>query len=377
MLPVLEAVLRSGDLRQRCRRVLLGTMLGSASALVGAANEADVAHVRAFDLPESSYLSAETRAALDLQRRWWAQTPPSTCPALDESPAERLAAVRNCLAEESYRSPLYLATRERYPVDIAVELAGGVTTEVFTPRGGVAPRNRHRVLINLHGGGFLEGARSVSHLESIPIAAVARIKVISIDYRMAPEARFPAATDDVIAVYRQLLSRYRAQDIGIYGCSAGALLTAQSVARLLKDHLPLPGAVGMFCMGASYVGMGDSSIIAHALDGTPMDEFAKYLAYFETTRPEDTLAFPVRSDAVMSAFPPSLLVTATRDHALSSVVQTHARLVALGVPTELHVFEGLGHGFFYNPELPESREMYALVAAFFDAHLGGRGLRRR
>ena len=88
-------------------------------------------------------------------------------------------------------------------------------------------------------------------------------------------------------------------------------------------------------------------------------------------------AFPVRSDAVMSAFPPSLLITATRDHALSSVVQTHARPVALGVPAELHVFEGLGHGFFYNPELPESREMYALVAAFFNAHLGGRGQRWR
>jgi alpha/beta hydrolase fold len=61
------------------------------------------------------------------------------------------------------------------------------------------------VLINLHGGGFLEGSRSVSHMESIPITAVAKIKVISVDYRQAPEYRFPAATQDVVAVYRQLL----------------------------------------------------------------------------------------------------------------------------------------------------------------------------
>ena len=142
----------------------------------------------------------------------------------------------------------------------------------------------------------------MSHLESIPIAAVGQIKVVSVDYRMAPEARFPAATEDVVAVYRQLLSRYRPHNIGIYGCSTGGLLTAQTVALLRKEHLPLPGAVGLFCTGASDVGTGVSSVIAHATDGTPMDEFAKYLVYFENTRADEPCAFPGRSDAVMSAF---------------------------------------------------------------------------
>jgi len=72
----------------------------------------------------------------------------------------------------------------------------------------------------------------------------------------------------------------------------------------------------------------------------------------------------------MSKFPPSLLVAATRDKALSSVVYTHSLLVAQGVEAELHVWEGLGHAFFYDPDLPQSREVYAVVIKFFDTHLG-------
>jgi monoterpene epsilon-lactone hydrolase len=52
------------------------------------------------------------------------------------------------------------------------------------------------------------------------------------------------------------------------------------------------------------------------------------------------------------------------------VVQTHSELVRLGVEAELHVWEGLGHAFFFNPELPQSREMYDVTVKFFDKHLG-------
>jgi monoterpene epsilon-lactone hydrolase len=120
--------------------------------------------------------------------------------------------------------------------------------------------------------------KSLRHLESIPIAGEARIKVISVDYRQAPEARFPAASEDVVSVYRELLKSYAPKNIGIYGCSAGGLLAAETIAWLQKEHLPLPGAVGMLCMGATYTGKGDSSIIARAIEGAPADEFAKYFA---------------------------------------------------------------------------------------------------
>jgi epsilon-lactone hydrolase len=334
------------------------------------AKETETIHVQAFDLPESSYLSEDTRTTLARQHILWAAASRSSCAPMLGAPRESVAEVRHCQAAEFYETSVYKDVRNRYPVVVAPQEIGGVYTEVFTPVGGVASKNKERVLINLHGGGFLEGSRSISHLESIPIAAVAKIKVISVDYRQAPEYRFPAATQDVVAVYRQLLKTYKPENIGIFGCSAGGLLTAQTVAWLRKELLPIPGAIGMFCMGASYTGKGDSSIIAHAIEGSSEADFAKYYEYFEGANPNDPLVYPVLSNQVMAAFPPSLLITGTRDHAMSSVVYTHSRLVELGVKADLHVFEGMGHAFFYNPELSESREVFDLVSKFFYSHLG-------
>jgi epsilon-lactone hydrolase len=92
--------------------------------------------------------------------------------------------------------------------------------------------------------------------------------------------------------------------------------------------------------------------------------------YFKCTRTKDSLAFPLRSEQVMGKFPSSLLVTATRDHALSSVVQTHSCLVRQGVKADLHVWEGLGHAFFLNPGLSASREVRDVAVNFFASNLG-------
>jgi epsilon-lactone hydrolase len=327
-------------------------------------------HVQDFDLPESSYLSAETRAGLARQHVLWAAASKSSCASMESAAAENMAEIRKCQAVEFYQTAAYKEIEDRYPVAISTREIAGVYTEVFTPSEGVAPKNTRRVLINLHGGGFLEGARTISRVESIPIAVTTKTTVVSVDYRQAPEYHFPAASQDVAAVYRELLKTYRHQNIGIFGCSAGGLLVAQTVAWLRHEHLPLPGGVGMFCMGASYTGSGDSYFIARAIEGSSKAEFAKYFAYFEGANLKDPLVFPVLSNEVMAAFPPALLITGTRDHALSSVAYTHGRLSQLGVKADLHVFEGMGHAFFYNPDLPESREMYALVGKFFDTQLG-------
>ena len=332
--------------------------------------DGDSVRVQPFDLPQSVYLSEETRSVLRQHHALWAAAFNDSCGSLQGANLARLTQIRECQAAAFYASEIYRQIRDRYPVSITSQRIGGVYSEIFTPNQGIGRQNQKRVLINLHGGGFLEGSRTVSHLESIPIAGAGHIKVVSVDYRQAPEARFPAASEDVAAVYRELLKTYQPKNIGIYGCSAGGLLTAQTIAWLQKENLPLPGAVGMFCMGATYTGKGDSFFIARAIEGAPADEFAKYFAYFEGTKPDDPLVYPVLSQTVLRAFPPSLLVTGTRDHALSAVVYTHSRLSQLGVETELHVFEGLGHAFFYDPALPESREVYALVSKFFDAHLG-------
>jgi acetyl esterase/lipase len=73
---------------------------------------------------------------------------------------------------------------------------------------------------------------------------------------------------------------------------------------------------------------------------------------------------------MMAKFPPMLLVTATRDIAMSPVLTTHQTLTRLGVDAELHVWDGLQHSFFTDIDLPESKEYFDVVAKFFDKHLG-------
>jgi acetyl esterase/lipase len=79
-------------------------------------------------------------------------------------------------------------------------------------------------------------------VESIPIASVGAIRVITVDYREGPEYSFPAASEDLAAVYAALLKTYKPRNIGIYGCSAGGILTAQSVAWIGSHGMPSPGA---------------------------------------------------------------------------------------------------------------------------------------
>jgi acetyl esterase/lipase len=312
------------------------------------------------------------------QQAYWrsaATTKPEEMEACgDEDAADRARAdeARRCRASVFYRTAAYQELRNRYRVSIASETLGGVGVEIFVPEGGVAPENAKRVLINLHGGGFRVGSRLISHLESIPIASVAKIKIISVDYRMAPQYHFPAASEDVAAVYSQLIKSYDPKNIGIFGCSAGGLLTAQSIAWFQRQNLPMPGAVGMFCAAASYWSEGDSGYFARLWEERPKSPREdKYFEYLKNVDMNDALAYPVRSKQIMARFPPSLLLSSTRDLALSSVAHTHSVLVELGVPAELHVWEGLPHAFIYNPRLLQSSEMYEITARFFDRYLGG------
>ena len=330
-------------------------------------------HVPAFVLPQSSFLDEKTRAALKAARDYERDldASPKACPSIESANRAELPAIRKCHADAFYKTSLYKRVRDRYDVVMTSAQIGGVYTEVFTPTQGIAPKNKTRVLINLHGGGFEVGSRTFSHLESIPIASVGQIKVISIDYRQAPEYAFPAASADVAAVYRELLKTYKPKSIGIYGCSAGGVLTAQAVAWFENEGLPLPGAVGMFCAAGSFWSEGDSGHISAALAGELPDRFATSQGspYFKGTDPNDPLVFPVRSSRVLARFPPSLLITSTRDLALSSVVHMHSRLIAQGVDAQLHVWEGVGHFFFFDPDLPQSREVYAVTVKFFAKHL--------
>lgn len=280
---------------------------------------------------------------------------------LTVKPGER-ASARECETEANRNSSVFRRMRARYPVTISQTTIDGVPASVIEPAGGVGAENKNRVLMELHGGGFISGNNL---LEAVALAAVGRIRVISVDYRQAPEYAFPAAIDDAVKVYTALLKRYRSQHIGIYGCSAGALLTSQTIVRLIRDNRPLPAAIGLFCEGAAYWMEGDSGY--QFSKGKPEPFQAN--PYFANVMANDAEAFPIRSPAWLHHFPPTMLISGTRDFALSAVVKTHSLLVQEGVEANLHVWEGMSHGFFLDPAPPESAEAYQLMAHFFETHL--------
>jgi epsilon-lactone hydrolase len=327
-------------------------------------------------VPFSTFASKEAKGQFTAGRAYLADA------ALDlrkytSATAADIGALRRKFAEGL--QPALQEAQELYPTTSESKTLAGVYTDMITPRDGVAARNRHRVLINLHGGAFLMGARVEGALESIPVASLGKIAVVAVDYRQGPEHRFPAATEDAVAVYKELLKSYEPANIGIYGCSAGGLLTAEVVAWIGREGLPMPGAVGIFCASAAGWAGGDSGTVAMPLSGisTPPEFLAgphpevSNMLYFRDANLNDPLVLPIRSTAVLTRFPPTLIITSTRDTALSGAAYTHAQLTKLGVTADLHVWEGLGHGFFTNsPRLPESREVWNVVTHFFDEHLG-------
>ncbi len=262
----------------------------------------------------------------------------------------------------------------QFAVDKKDTKVGGVHAYVYTPKDGITAKNKDRVLINLHGGGFSGCWPGCAELESIPVAALTKIEVVSVDYRQGPDHKFPAASEDVANVYREVLKTHKPENVGIYGCSAGGMLTAMSVAWFQKHDLPRPGAIGIFCASAGGVFGGDSSYTAAWLGEARMPMAAPpstvRLGYFSGTDPKDPLVAPITSPEVASKFPPTLIITGTRGFEMSAAVHTHAQLVKLGVDAELHVWEGLFHGFFYNMDVPESRDAVDVMVKFFDRHLG-------
>lgn len=255
----------------------------------------------------------------------------------------------------------------KYPVHISEEVLGGVRVHRVVSENASREALQRGVLINLHGGAFMWGSGSGALVEAIPIAAVTNLPVVSVDYRMAPEHVFPAASEDACVVYETLLNEHAPESIGLYGLSAGALLSAQLIAWLQKRGLPLPACVAMLGGAGADVG-GDSASLSASMMGSPPETGLQSMfdmPYMKGADRTDPLAIPDRDDSVVANFPPSLLITASRDFAASSVSVFHRRLISNGVDARLFVFDGLWHAFHIFNELPESEETYRIMADFF------------
>lgn len=256
--------------------------------------------------------------------------------------------------------------KHAFPVVSHAERAAGVPTIVYQPRAGVARAMANRVLINVHGGGFRGCFEECGSMESIPVAALTGAKVISIDYREGSGVPISDSIADVVKVYGDVLKTYSPQHVVLYGCSAGGFLTVRALVWFAEHGIPMPAAAGVFCAGIGPP--GDSWLIGSMLGngqsapGLPPPGGAV----------SQIFATPMRT--VLAKFPPTLVITGTRDMFLSNAVYLDTQLESAGVDASLHVWAGGRHAFFYDVRVPESHQAYSVMARFFVRHLrlGGR-----
>jgi acetyl esterase/lipase len=254
-----------------------------------------------------------------------------------------------------------------YPCKVETSTLAGIPVKFITPTE-IAPEKRDRILINVHGGGFQADWGSTA--ETIPIASLTKTKVVAILYRLSPENKFPAAVDDTIAVYKELLKTHKPQQMVLYGTSAGAILTGEVAVKIKQLGLPEPAALGIFSGNGDMGDFGDSIHIygLHGLSGTIDPPDVKHgNEYIGSTDPHDPVLSPQYAD--LNGMPPTLFLTSTRDLLLSGTVRLHKAFVHAGIAAELVVWDALPHAFWNEYKMPEAIEVHHMMADFFDRHL--------
>lgn len=236
----------------------------------------------------------------------------------------------------------------------------------------IPPANLDRLLMHLHGGTRVRYPGLSGTREAILMAGFAGFKVISIDYRMPPDFLFPAALDDAVTAYREILKRAAPESIGIFDTSAGGSLTYTTLLRAKQEQLAMPGAIATGTPTVDLSKTGDSLFTNAFVDNAigTQDGFirATALLYADGRDLKDPMLSPIYGD--VQGFPPTILTSGTRDLYLSNTVRMHRKLRAAGVEAVLQMWEGQSHAqYMFDPSAPETREYHDEIQRFFDIHL--------
>jgi len=210
---------------------------------------------------------------------------------------------------------------------------------------------------------------------SVPAAAATGLRVISVDYRVAPGGKWQTVTDEVLAVFEGLRKEgYKRKDIAIYGESAGGALAAGSVLKMRDQGLEMPAAVVLWSPWADITNRGDSAITLKGFD--PVHLYDKHLktaadAYADPKDQKHPYVSPVYGD-YSKGFPPTLIQGGTREIFLSHCVRLYRAIDAADGVAVLDLYEGMPHIFQVRPELADAAETRAALkkmAAFLKRHL--------
>ncbi|NVB39903.1 alpha/beta hydrolase [Pseudenhygromyxa sp. WMMC2535] len=226
-----------------------------------------------------------------------------------------------------------------------------------------------RVVLYLHGGGFIMGSCDSHRAIAARVATAARARALVIEYRLAPEHPFPAGLEDVITSYAWLLERgHAAEQIIFAGDSAGGGLAMSAILLAQERGLPQPGTLVMISPWTDLTMSGESLVTRSKIDpwlqqGLCEDNRSLYLC--NGTSATDPLVSPVNAD--LANLPPTLIQVGDHEILLSDSERVAESARAAGVHVELEVQPEMWHVWhLMAPLLPEANEAYERIGAFIE-----------
>lgn len=245
--------------------------------------------------------------------------------------------------------------------------AGGRPAE-WVAADGADPR---RALLYLHGGGYCIGSINSHRLLAADLSRAAGLRVLLLDYRLAPEHPFPAAVEDAAAAYRFLLDAgHDRRQLAIAGDSAGGGLTAATLLALRDRDVPLPAAAALLSPWLDLTQSGESMTTCAARDPMVQRDGLQRMAdaYLAGADPRTPLASPLFAD--LRHLPPLLIHVGSAETLLDDARRFAARASAAGVDATLEVWDDMIHVWHAFGLLPEARAAQARLGEFLRRHLG-------
>ena len=243
--------------------------------------------------------------------------------------------------------------------------AGGVSAE-WSVAAGV---DEAKVVLYVHGGGYVMGSAGSHRDVTGRLSKAAGARVLSLNYRLAPEHPFPAPVDDAVAAYRWLLAQgISPGNIAVAGDSAGGGLAIATLLALRDAGEPLPAAGIGISPWVDMEGTGESMTTRAAVDPVVQKEGLLGMAklYLGDADPKNPLAAPLHAD--LAGLPPLLLQVGDAETLLDDSTRLAERAHAAGVDVTLKVWDEMPHVWhLFAPILPEGRQAIDEIGSFFQA----------
>jgi acetyl esterase/lipase len=274
-------------------------------------------------------------------------------------------------ARRLFGAPSLLQRFATRGVDLAIVEQDRVRGEWLTSPGWSPSESRAGVLMYVHGGGYVSCSAATHRPVTAALAERTGHRVFSVDYRTAPEARFPSAFDDVVAAYRWLQTEGAPEvPIAVAGESAGGGLVLALAQHAVAVGWRAPVCVAALSPWTDLTGTG-ASITANdgRCDMFCQDNIGDFAAaYLGDAAPDDPRASPLFG--ATDGLPPVLLQVGASELLLDDARRMDERLRAAGGQSRLSVYQGVAHAWHLGtPFVPEATAALREVASFSLAHL--------